>query len=111
MLTVLNSKRKNVEFEVGYQVMLSTENILLKSGPVKKLAPKFLGPLTRVKKHANGLAYQLKMPASPWCHSHTFHISLLKRYVPDVFNRQDTRKTSQATKNFMNISELLNPEQ
>ncbi len=60
----VDSKRTDKEFKEGDQVMLSTDNLFLKPGRIKKLFPKYIGPLTVVKKHANGLAYQLKMPLS-----------------------------------------------
>ncbi len=100
-----------MEFEVGNQVMLSTENLLLKSGQVKKLAPKFLGPLTIVKKTCYWSSLPVENARSLVPFTTTFHNLSTQRYVPDVFNRQDTPKTSHATKNFMNISEILNPEQ
>ncbi len=58
--------------------MLSTDNLVLKPGRIKKLSPKDIGPLTVVKKHANGLAYKLKMPHKLGAIHDTFHISLLK---------------------------------
>ncbi len=90
--------------------MLSTENLALKPGKVKKLAPKYIGPLKVTKTFANGLAYQLEMPKELGSIHDTFHISLLKRYIPDQFNRNPICRAQNPSKNFMSISELLNSE-
>lgn len=106
----LDNNKKQVEFEVGDKVMLSTRNLALKPGRIKKLSPKFIGPLTIVEKFADGRAYRLDLPRELRGLHHTFHISLLKKFEPDTFNR-NAEKTEEATRrNFMSIEELLNPD-
>ncbi len=63
-----------------------------------------------VKKHANGLADKLKLPPELGTIHDTFHISLPKRYVSDSFQRNDVKNTTNLSKNFMSIPEILNPE-
>ncbi len=90
--------------------MLSTENLALKPGKVKKLGPKYIGPLKVKKTFANGVAYHLAMPNELGAIHDTFHISLLKRHVPDEFQRNEDHTSKSTAKNFMSISELLNPD-
>ncbi len=47
---------------MGDEVMLSTKNLVLKLGKVKKLAPKYVRPLDVIKRLAHGIAYHLSMP-------------------------------------------------
>ena len=51
----VDSKRREAEFRVGDKVMLSTENLALKPGRVKKLAPKYIGPLKILQVLEKGL--------------------------------------------------------
>ncbi len=60
----MDKKRKEDEFQIGDEVMLSTENLALKPGKVKKLAPKYIGPLKVTKTFANGWHTSLKCPES-----------------------------------------------
>jgi len=84
----VNENRRQVEYEVGDEVMLSTRHFSVGTGRVKKLAPKWIGPFKIVEKHANGSAYKLELPESLKNLHHTFHVSLLKRYHPDTSTKQ-----------------------
>ncbi len=54
---IVDNKREEDGFQIVDEVMLSTENLALKPGKVKRLAPKYIGPLKVVKRLAHGLAY------------------------------------------------------
>ena len=62
-----DSKRRDVEFSIGGEVLLSTQNLnlLLKSSPTgtRKLLPKYVGPV-KVQRRENAVAYELEMPDS-----------------------------------------------
>ncbi len=72
-----NEYRRDLTFEVGDKVMLSTENLrstILRGAP--KLLPKFLGPF-RITKVISRTAYELQLPSTYRIHP-VFHIHLLK---------------------------------
>jgi hypothetical protein len=70
---------KDVSFEVGQQVLLSTVN-LNKHNYNRKLFPKFVGPFPIIEK-INDVAYRLELPPTMTIHN-VFHVSLLKAYRP-----------------------------
>jgi hypothetical protein len=72
--------RRDVEFAVGSEVLLSTKHINIKMKGSSKLLPKWVGPF-KVEKQVNAVAYKLKLPASLQLHP-VFHASLLKAYEP-----------------------------
>ena len=78
-----NSRRK-VEFEVG-------DMIFLKVAPMKgvmrfqkkgKLSPRFVGPF-KILKHIGKVAYELALPPTILGVHNVFHVSLLRKYIPD----------------------------
>lgn len=71
-----NLKRREVEFEVGDRVYLSTENLRIENR-APKLASKFIGPFRIIKK-INKVAYELELPESMKIHP-VFHVSKLKK--------------------------------
>lgn len=103
----INTSRQETTFEADDLVLLSTKNLALKPGRNKKLSPKYIGPLRVLKKLAEGRAYKLEMPSELGTLHDTFHISLLKHFVPDESNREIP--STEASRNFMSIQELLNP--
>lgn len=76
-----NKHRRNVTFQVGDKVRLSTTNLKLPSTMTKKLAPRYIGPF-RVEKVINPVAYKLKLPKSLRIHP-VFHVSLLQPWHTD----------------------------
>ena len=71
--------QKNVEYEVGDKVWLSTRNIKTER-PLKKLDHKMIGPY-KIKKLV-GSSYQLELPTSMKIHD-VFHPSLLRKASAD----------------------------
>ena len=78
-----NKKRRDLSFEVGDKVLLSGSHINQPGS--RKLNPKYLGPfeITRV---ISPVSYQLKLP-DDWKIHDVFHISLLKPYYEDKYDR------------------------
>lgn len=76
-----NQKRRELELEVGQEVLLSTKNIRLKVPGTQKLLPRFIGPFP-ITKRVGQVAYELKLPANMRIHN-VFHVSLLKPYHSD----------------------------
>jgi hypothetical protein len=78
-------KRRDVSFQVGEEVFLSTKNISLRrtgdKGSTHKLMPKYIGPFPIVHVVGRG-AYALKLPEHLKIHP-IFHVSLLKPYKKD----------------------------
>jgi len=72
-----DANRKDIEFQVGDSVLLSTVN-LNRHNQVRKLYPKFVGPFKIVGK-VNDVAYKLELPPSMLIHD-VFHVNLLKQY-------------------------------
>ncbi|KAJ9531015.1 hypothetical protein QJQ45_000984 [Haematococcus lacustris] len=72
---------KDVEFEVGAQVLLSTRNLRIKTGKVRKFVPRYVGPFV-VEAKINANAYRLTLPANMSRLHPVFHVCvpLLKKY-------------------------------
>lgn len=76
-----NASRRDVTFNVGDKVRLSTANLHLPSAISRKLAARFLGPFV-VERVVNPVAYKLKLPASLKIHP-VFHVSVLQPWRVD----------------------------
>ena len=72
------------EFKVGEHVFLKvkTNRSSLKLGNYSKLVARFCGPF-EILERIGLVSYMLTFPASMNVHN-VFHISLLKKYIPDV---------------------------
>lgn len=71
--------RRTVDFKVGDQVLLSTENLKLAiDGQTPKLMSKYIGPFPIIRM-AGPLACELALPSSMRIHP-VFHVNLLKPY-------------------------------
>ena len=77
--SVANRHRRDVQFDVGDLVLLSTKNLPLKTDASRKLSLKFCGPfLVTAKRGPN--AYTLDLPPEFGRVHRTFNISFLKPY-------------------------------
>ena len=95
----VNEHRRLVVHAIGDKVMLSTKNLTLKKGHVKKFSPKYISPFKILEKHANGTAYKLELP-SMYAQLHpVFHVSLLKNYTEDKIGRYCPTPSSYETSN------------
>jgi GNAT superfamily N-acetyltransferase len=85
MLATVNRQRRDLQFQVGDLVLLSTANLKLPLGTkrVKKLAPKYIGPFEVLERVADGRAYRIDLPSHMRLHP-TFHVSSLRPYVVDT---------------------------
>lgn len=80
-----NKKRRELTFKVGDQVLLSTANLSMHG--THKLRSRWAGPY-QVVQVISPVAYKLKLPDS-WRIHDVFHVSLLKPYVIDAYERDD----------------------
>ena len=76
-----NQKRREVNYEVGQQLLLSTKNVRLKNPGAQKLLPKWIGPF-QVTKRVGPVAYQLDLPDNMKLHD-VFQVALLRPYHSD----------------------------
>lgn len=73
-----DQKRRDVDYQVGQKVWLSTKNITLKMVGTPKFLPKFIGPFP-ISAKVNPVAYKLELPPCLKMHN-VFHVSLLAEY-------------------------------
>jgi len=73
-----NQHRRVVTFQVGDQVMLSTDDIKPKDQRAKKLLAKWIGPF-KVIAIVNNVSYRIELPKTMRIHN-VFHVSKLKAY-------------------------------
>ena len=91
-LAVIHSRQKNyadhkrrvLHFEVGDQVFLkiSPAKGVMRFGRKEKLSPRYMGPFDIVER-VGEVAYRLVLPPQYAKLHDVFHISMLKRYIPD----------------------------
>jgi hypothetical protein len=77
----VNKRRRDLQLQVGQQVLLNTKNLRLKVPGTHKLLPRFIGPFT-VSNTVGKVAYELQLPSNMKIHN-VFHVSLLKPYHTD----------------------------
>jgi Chromo (CHRromatin Organisation MOdifier) domain len=85
-----NKSRRDAEFKVGDQALLSTKFFKPPADVARgrKFAPKFAGPYNVVAKVSH-FAYKLQLPAGTNAHP-VFHSSLLRSYKADVTGKRVT---------------------
>ncbi|KAL0537052.1 hypothetical protein IC582_026020 [Cucumis melo] len=77
-------RRKDLEFEVGDKVFLKVAPMrgVLRFERRGKLSPRFVGPF-EILERIGPVAYRLALPPSLSTVHDVFHVSMLKKYVPD----------------------------
>ncbi|KAL0553922.1 hypothetical protein IC582_007826 [Cucumis melo] len=77
-------RRKDLEFEVGDKVFLKVAPMrgVLRFERRGKLSPRFVGPF-EILEQIGPLAYRLALPPSLSTVHDVFHVSMLRKYVPD----------------------------
>ncbi len=75
-----NQHRRDVTFQPGDQVLLSTQNLPLPSSLSRKLAAKWLGPLP-VMERVGAVSYRVQLPGNLHRLHDVFHVSLLKPFT------------------------------
>ncbi|XP_074293506.1 uncharacterized protein LOC141620568 [Silene latifolia] len=80
----VDPKRRQVEFKVGDSVFLkvSPTKGVIRSGKQRKLRPRYIGPFEIVER-VGGVAYRLSLPIELSRIHDVFHVSLLRKYIPD----------------------------
>src|SRR3954463_7821405 len=93
--TNANKKRRDLQFDIGDQVLLSSNHINLTSQsarPTKKLQHRYIGPYQIIQK-VSPVAYKLELPDTLKVHL-VFHVSLLRPYKnPQDFPDQEPPTT------------------
>ena len=76
-----DARHREVEFNEGDDILLSTKNISLKHPGSRSLMPRYIGPFKIIKKYSP-LVYRLELPKNCRLHD-VFHVSLLAPYRAD----------------------------
>ena len=79
-----DNRRRPLEFEVGDSVFLKVSPMkgVRRTGSKNKLAPRYVGPFEILDK-IGPVAYRLALPPALERMHNVFHISQLRKYVPD----------------------------
>ncbi|KAL0549215.1 hypothetical protein IC582_013696 [Cucumis melo] len=79
-----DGRRKDLEFEVGDKVFLKVAPMrgVLRFERRGKLSPRFVGPF-EILERIGPVAYRLALPPSLSTVHDVFHVSMLRKYVPD----------------------------
>ena len=86
-----DKKRRDVEFNIGDEVLLSTRNLtpMMTTGGSHKLGALYIGPFKVIEKFTS--SYRLELPEHMKIHP-VFHVSQLKLYrVPEESRRRHHR--------------------
>ncbi|XP_021723972.1 uncharacterized protein LOC110691362 [Chenopodium quinoa] len=79
-----DSKRREEEFEIGDKVLLKVSPMkgVMRFGKKGKLSPKYIGPY-EILQRIGKVAYRLALPMELSKVHDVFHMSQLRRYIPD----------------------------
>ncbi|GAU29936.1 hypothetical protein TSUD_360510 [Trifolium subterraneum] len=82
----VDHRRRPIEFDEGDHVFLRVTPTLGLRGvfKTKKLAPRYIGPY-QILKRVGPVAYQLALPPSMSRMHDVFHVSQLRKFIPDPF--------------------------
>ncbi|KAJ9523528.1 hypothetical protein QJQ45_007191 [Haematococcus lacustris] len=75
-----NKRRRDVTFNLGDSVLLSTKNLRNAPGKARKFLPRYVGPF-KVTGKLGEAAYRLELPPTMSRLHPVFHVSLLKKYT------------------------------
>ena len=83
-------RRRPLEFVVGDHVFLKISPIcgVMRFGKSGKLSPRYVGPF-EILERVGEVAYQLALPPTLTSAHDVFHVSMLKKYMPDVLHKID----------------------
>ncbi|TYK07721.1 retrotransposon protein, putative, Ty3-gypsy subclass [Cucumis melo var. makuwa] len=79
-----NKRRRNLEYQVGDQVFLklSPWRGVIHFGRKGKLSPRYIGPY-QIMERVGPAAYRLELPIELVRIHDVFHVSMLRKYIPD----------------------------
>ena len=77
-------RRRPLEFEIGDLVFIKIAPMkgVMRFGKKGKLSPRYVGPYMVIERIGN-VAYKLDLPQEMTSIHNVFHVSMLKKYVPD----------------------------
>ena len=80
----MDNRRRDLQFKIGDRVFLkiSPWKSVLRFGKRGKLSLRYIGPYEIVSK-VGPVAYKLKLPPELSRIHDTFHVSMLRKYIPD----------------------------
>nr|XP_025607795.1 uncharacterized protein LOC112701228 [Arachis hypogaea] len=80
----VDNRRRNLEFSVGDQVFLRVSPMkgVMRFGKRGKLNPRYIGPF-EILDRIGAVAYRLALPSEFSMIHPVFHVSMLRKYLPD----------------------------
>ncbi|KAK6151654.1 hypothetical protein DH2020_014289 [Rehmannia glutinosa] len=77
-------RRRPLEFQVGESVFIKVAPMkgVMRFGKKGKLSPRYVGPYV-ITKRIGRVAYELDLPGEMSTIHNVFHVSMLKKYIPD----------------------------
>ncbi|XP_052113917.1 uncharacterized protein LOC110278045 [Arachis duranensis] len=80
----VDNRRRNLEFSVGDQVFLRVSPMkgVMRFGKRGKLSPRYIGPF-EILDRIGAVAYRLALPPELSMIHPVFHVSMLRKYLPD----------------------------
>jgi len=81
----VDNRRRNLEFSVGDQVFLRVSPMkgVMRFGKRGKLSPRYIGPF-EILDRIGAVAYRLALPSELSMIHPVFHVSMLRKYLPDL---------------------------
>ena len=78
-----DNRHRDLQFEIGDRVFLKiSRKCVLRFGRRGKLRPRYIGPYEIIAR-VGPVAYKLKLPPELSRIHDTFHVSMLRKYIPD----------------------------